>query len=212
MQIENIVFEELSCFVDDGYFAAGAQSGVNAENRNRSSRRGEQHVVEIVAKHANGFVIGAAFQLEANLRLNRRIQEPLPGIVDREFELRRPIAAFAQNMPPHERDGAFRFHFDEEVEYVFRFAAADGEHAVRRDGLRRLPVLVVHLELLLVVHRVCDLATDHHALVEYKLSQGLAQIGLFADPLGHDMARAFQRFLGSGHAEFGIHKGCGKYR
>ena len=149
-------------------------------------------------------------QLQANLALNRSIQQPLPRVIDGQLELRRPIAFLAQDVTVNDCRGPFRRDFDEEVEHVFVFAAADGQHAMRGNRLHRLGVLVVHLEFFLLIDRVGDFFADHHALVEEHLAQRLAQVGVFADPLGDNVARAFQRLVRRGHAQLRIHEGGGK--
>ncbi len=210
MQIEHVVREELACLVDDSDLAAGAQSGVDAEYRERAGRRREKNVVEIVLEDLDGFRIGAAFQLEADLALDGRVEQALPGVLDGEVELRRPVALCAQDVPAHEAEGALCFELDEEIEHVLPFAAADGEHAVRGDGLHRLRVLVVHLELFLRVDGVDGLAADDGAFIEHDLAQCFAQVGLFADPLRDDVARTFEGFVDGGDAEFGVDESGGE--
>ncbi len=116
----------------------------------------------------------------------------------------------AQDLIPQQPDAAQRFGFDQEEQDVFAFAAADREHAVGRDGLHRLAIVVVHLELLLLVDRVGHLAADHHAFVEHELPQSLAQVGVLADHFGDDVARAFQRVGHTGNAFFRADERCGK--
>ena len=81
---------------------------------------------------------------------------------------------------------------------------------MRRNGFRRLLVVVIHAELFLLIHGIGHLAAHDHALVEHEIPQRLAQIGVFADPLGHDVARAFQSFVHTGDAALFIHKLRGK--
>ena len=80
---------------------------------------------------------------------------------------------------------------------------------MRRDGLYRLVVLVVHLEFFLLIDRIRYLAAHDHAFVEHQAAQYLAQVRVLADPLGNNVPRTFQRFFRARHAEFDIHKsGC----
>ena len=81
---------------------------------------------------------------------------------------------------------------------------------MRGNRLHRLGVLVVHLEFFLLIDRVGDFFADHHALIEEHLAQRLAQVGVFADPLGDNVARAFESLVRRGHAQFRIHEGGGK--
>ena len=61
--------------------------------------------------------------------------------------------------------------FDQEVEDLFGLAAADGEHAVRGDLFDRLAVVVIHLELLLLVHRIRRFLADDDAFLEHSAAQ-----------------------------------------
>ena len=84
--------EELAGLVDDGDLAAGAYAGVDAEHGERARRRSQQQVLEIVAKDLDGIGVGALLQLQPDLALYGGVQQPLPGVVDREFQVRSPVA------------------------------------------------------------------------------------------------------------------------
>ena len=57
-------------------------------------------------------------QLKANLALDGGVQQALPGVVDGELELGRPVTLPMQHVAVQDGDGALRFDFDEEVEHV----------------------------------------------------------------------------------------------
>ena len=107
---------------------------------------------------------------------------------------------------------AFGVELDVEVEDVFGFAAADGEHAVRGDFADRLAVIVIHFELFLVVDCAIGFGTDDDAFFEHHAPEGFAELGIFGDGFGDDVARAFESFLGSGDRLFGIDERGGKLR
>ncbi len=107
-------------------------------------------------------------------------------------------------------DGALRLQFHQEEEDVFGLAAADGQHAMRGNGLHRLAIVVVHLELFLLIDGIGGLAAGDDALVEEKLAERLAQVGIFADRFGDDVARAFERFVEVGDAFFFADEGGGE--
>ena len=201
--------QQLAGFIDHGDLAAGAQAGIDAQHRDGPGGGRQQQVVKIVAEDLDSLGVRAALQLQANLPLDGRIQKPLPGVVDGQFKLVRPVALQAQNMALDDGDGPLRFDFDEEVENVLAFAAPNGQHAMRGNRLYRLRVLVVHLELFLLVDRVGDLAAYYDAFIEHKSAERLAQIGVFADPLGNNVPRAFESLVYRGHAQLRIDKaGC----
>ena len=85
---------------------------------------------------------------------------------------------------------------------------------MRGDGLHRLAIVVVHLELFLLIEfllgRISGLAAGDDAIVKNPLAEHLAQVGVFADALGDDVARAFESCFNGGDAFFFIDEGRGK--
>ncbi len=65
MKVQNVVCEELSGLVDDGDLAAGAEARVNAQDRDWPGGRGEEEVLEVIAKDLDRVGVGALFELEA---------------------------------------------------------------------------------------------------------------------------------------------------
>jgi hypothetical protein len=110
----------------------------------------------------------------------------------------------------HDDHRSIRFNLNEEVEDVLALTATNSQHAMRGNLLYRLLVVVIHFELFLLVHRIHGFAAHYHAFIKNKLTQRLAQVGVFTDPFGDNVARAFKRLFHSSHAQFRIHKRCGK--
>jgi len=54
------------------------------------------------------------------------------------------------------------------------------------------------------------LRLDDDAFVKHDAAQGFAEVGIFADPLGNDVARAFQGFVDGCDAKFDIDEGGGE--
>ena len=92
MRIDDVVIQELAGFIDNRDLAAGANAGVDRKNCDRPGGRREQQVIEIVAENFDGFGVGSLLQFEANFGLDRGIQQALPGVLNGEFKLRRPVA------------------------------------------------------------------------------------------------------------------------
>ena len=113
----------------------------------------------------------------------------------------------AEDTGADERGGAERINLDEEVEDGLGLAAANGQHAVRGDGLYRLAIVIVHLEFFLLVDRVERFLADDDAFLEQELAQCLAEVGVLTDGLGDDVAGAFESVLDGGHFLFGADKG-----
>src|ERR1700722_20053188 len=108
----------------------------------------------VVAEDLGGVSVGTLLQFEADLALDGRVEEALPCIVDCELKMRGPVAWPAKNAGTQERRGPDGIKLDEEIEDRLGYAAADGQHAMRGDGLYGLAVVVIHLELLLLVDGV----------------------------------------------------------
>ncbi len=135
--------------------------------------------------------------------LRRRFQES--SMASSRCGVQSPVCA--EDAGADERGGAERIELDEEVEDGLGFAAANGEHAVRGDGLYRLAIVVVHLELFLLVDRVEGFLADDDAFLEQELAESLAEVGVLADGFGDDMAGAFEGILDGGDFLFGADKG-----
>ena len=93
-----------------------------------------------------------------------------------------------------------RVEFDLEGQHAFLGAAADGQHAMRRNLRRRLAVAGVHLELAFRVRHAFDGAAGDAAVGHHHGAHRLAELGILADPFGDDVARAFERLFRR-HAE-----------
>ena len=104
VQIEHVVRQQLAGLIHNRNLAAGAQARIDAQHGDGPGRRSQQQVIEIVAENLDGFGVGTPLQLQANLALNRRIQQPLPGVVNGQLELLRPVARQAENMLLNDRD------------------------------------------------------------------------------------------------------------
>ncbi len=138
------------------------------------------------------------------------VEQALPGVFDREAEVRDPVAGLLVDFGAEEIEGALGFEFDDEVEDAGGFAAADGEHAMRGDLFDRLAVVVIHGEFLLVVGSVGDFFADDDAFVEHGAAEELADVGTFADGFGDDVAGSFESFFCGGYAFFGVDESGGE--
>ena len=202
--------KKLARVVDRRYLASGADAGIDAEHGELTRRRRQQQVLQVFAEHLNGVGIGALLQLQAHLRGDGAVEQTLPGVLRGQVQLRRPVAGPLVDLALDDVERALRIELDHEVQHALRLAAADGQHPVRGDLLDRLPIVVIHLELFLLVFVIITgvghFAADDHALLEHGMAQQLANIGVVADGLGQDVARAFQRLLHAGDAFLGINK------
>ena len=57
-----------------------------------SGGRREQQVFQILAEDLDGLFVRALFQFQPDFGLDRRVEQALVGIFDRELEVRSPVA------------------------------------------------------------------------------------------------------------------------
>ena len=192
MRIDDAVLEELSGLVNYRDLAAGADAGIDAEHAELAGGRGEQQVLQVLAKHLNGVGVRALLQLQTDLGLDRQVEQALVGVLDGQLQVRRPVSWCLEDLALEASDGAQRVELDLEVKHLLVFAAANGQHAMGRDFRHRLAVVVIHLELFLLVDGAFDLAAHDYALVEHHLPERLAEIRILADHFRDDVPRAFE--------------------
>ena len=65
---------------------------------------------------------------------------------------------------------------------------------MRRNGLHWLAVVVVHFELFLLIDRIQRFFADDDAFLKHESTKDLAEVGVFADGFGDDVARAFDDY------------------
>src|SRR6202789_3109719 len=102
--------------------------------------------------------------------------------------MRGPVPGLAEDTGADERGGAEWVNLDEEVEDGLGLAAANGKHAVRRDGPYRLAIVIVHLEFFMFIDSVERFLADDDAFLEQELAECLTEVGVLTDGLGDDMA------------------------
>ena len=91
-RIDHGGLEKLAGFVHHRHLAAGTNAGIDRQHGQHAGRRREQQVLQILAEHADGFLVGAVLQFQPDLGLDGRVQQPLVGIFDGLFEVRNPLA------------------------------------------------------------------------------------------------------------------------
>ena len=202
--------EELAGVIDYGDLAARANARVEAKNGQLPGGGRKQQVLQVFPKHPNGVRIGTLLQFQADFRRDRVVQQPLPGVFGRQIQLRGPVARLLVNPTLDQENRSLRLQFDDEIQDAFGLAAPDGQHPVGGNRLHRLPVLVVHLELLLFVLAIHGLFTNDDALFRHRPAQHLADIGVIADGFGDDVTGSFQSLINVRDALCGVHKRSGE--
>ena len=116
--------------------------GSIGEHGQHAGGRREQQVLQILAEDLDGLFVGAVLQLQPDFGLDGRVEQALVGVLD--GLLRGAASSRRGSRITCERSqasGCSLFELDLEAEDAFLGAAADGQHAVRRDLRGRLAVL-----------------------------------------------------------------------
>ena len=210
MGINDGVFQELAGVVNHRDLATRPDTGIDGQDAQRPGGRGEQQVLQILAEDLDGVHVGALLEFQPNVGLNGEAEQPLVAILNREFEVRRPVAGRFEDLRFQVGDGARGVQLNLEVDDVFVLAAADRQHTMRRNLRGRLAIVVVHLELVLLVLRILYFVAHHNAFFQHHLAQDFSVVGILADHFGDNVARAFQGFPGVRDALFRIDKRRGE--
>ncbi len=204
------MFEEAPGVVHHGNLAAGADARVERQHGEQAGGRGEQQVLQVLAEDLDGLFVGAVFQFQPHFRLDGGIEQPVVGIFDGLFQVRRPLAQRAHHLRPQPRQRLHRVHLDFEDEDALLGAAPYGQHAMRGNLAGRFAELRVQLVFAFWVGNAFDGAACHQPLGHHHAAHLLAEGGIFADPLGDNVARALHRFVRGRHALFRAHEGSRK--
>lgn len=76
VRVDGRVFEQFPFTVEADDFAAGAETGVHGEDVLSAEGRGKQKLAQVFGEHADGFGVGALFELVAEFGLQRGREKP----------------------------------------------------------------------------------------------------------------------------------------
>ena len=208
--IDDGVLQKLARIVHHGEFAAGANPRVNGEDGQHARRRRQQQIFQVLAKDLDGLFVRAVLQFQAHFGLDGRVEQPVVGIFNSLFEVRHPLARRADHMGAQPCEGLQRVQLDFETEQTFLGAAANRQHAMRRNLARRFAVLGVDFELAFGILGPFDGTADHYAIRHHHAADGFAELGILADPLRDDVTGALQGFGRGADAFFFADEGIGQ--
>jgi len=189
--------------VDGRALAPRSESGIDTQYRALPERRCQQERAQILREDIDRRAIGAKLELDTDVALDARREQPLPAVLQRRLELAReraltPATHDAENPEPH----PLGLHIDVCSEQSLGLAALDGEEAVRRNRRDLLGVVVVLLELrTLAAGLLLDRSADEEPLALEDLAHVTADVGMMRDRLSDDVARPGQRRVDIGHGE-----------
>ena len=136
VRVDGRVFEQFPFTVEADDFAAGAETWVHGEDVLSAEGRGKQKLAQVFGEHADGFGVGALFELVAEFGLQRGREKP-PVAVQRGCAHFAPAGAVVADEEAGQKvlrllliAGA-----QGEAQEAFLFAPEHGEDAVGR-GLR----------------------------------------------------------------------------
>lgn len=76
VRVDGRVFEQFPFTVEADDFAAGAETWVHGEDVLSAEGRGKQKLAQVFGEHADGFGVGALFELVAEFGLQRGREKP----------------------------------------------------------------------------------------------------------------------------------------
>ncbi len=157
--------------------------------------------MQVLRKNVDGLHVGPVCELIADFPLQRREQQPFPGVVAGQPHLLGGGSAAPDESVPH---GKLCLALRGDERYLQKFlplAPVDGQDAVGRHFGHRLLIIVVH-----AVHAVFFLGGFgfDHALPKQHFADFLAKRRVVADLLGQDVPRARQSVVRGRHFLFGV--------
>ena len=179
-----------------------AESGVEPDDDALSRRRGEKQLLQIATEDRDRLLVRARLELEPQLHLDGEREQPLVCVARDQLELRERTTPRGNACDEPGENLLDRCGHRPREDTLF-LAAADGQHAMRRDAAEWLGKIVVVLELgdVLLLSRHC--ARRHAALAAREIAHPTAQIGVLGDALAENVTRAGERVIDGGHFTLG---------
>ncbi len=157
--------------------------------------------MQVLGEHPDGGDVGAVGERAADLALQGREQQPVPGVRAGQGHLFGGSGRAAHVCRLHRGQGLLLRDLKADLQKALAFAPVHRQYAVRRDGAHGFAEVVVHaVDAVLLLGG----AGLQHGLPVQKRPQGLAQRGVVADDLRQYVPRARERRVGIGHVLFGI--------
>ena len=176
--------QHLAGAVDDRHLAPVGIAGVQPHGHVALYRRLEQQRLQVQRELSDSALVGAVRQGGPRLALQRRIDQPVIGVLTGgldEFHGRR---AGLYHRPPQCRQRGLPVQQYRDGEQPLFFAPVDGENLMTlqsAEGLLKIVVQAVNAVLLR------DRAADDLTLTENQCPELFADSGIVADPFGDDV-------------------------
>ena len=143
-RIDNRCRKHLAGRVNHGDFAACPVGGVDGQNSFALDGRLHQQRFEVDAEVLNRLLICHVGQVGTDFPLERRVNQPLIGVLQRGLHCLCGQTAFFYKQPAQQTAGKIRVRIDSDLEELLFFPAVDCQNPVARDFRHRLRVFIVH--------------------------------------------------------------------
>ena len=196
--------------IHHGHFAAGAVAGVKANGGFTLYRRLHQQLAQVHGKHLDGGFVCVLGERGADFPFDGRENQSGIGVLGsfpHGFAARRTLfhgGAF------HNSHAPVVFQLDGYLQKAFALAPVNGQHPMacqRFDGLAKIVVGLIDGFLVLFggLGNQQAVGLSHH-------TETAADGSIIGELFRDDIPSASQRILGSFHAFFRIHIGCGQFQ
>ena len=87
MWIDYFVVQQTAVFIEAGHLAAVPEARVDGKRPLLPDRRREQQLLQILSENPDGLFVGLCLGFLDNLVADRRLQQPVEGILEGELKL-----------------------------------------------------------------------------------------------------------------------------
>ena len=202
VRFDNAVVHELAVFVEHGHLAPRTETRVEGEHGLVAGRCCEQHILQVLAEHLEGFFFGSVLEHQAHFAFHARLEQAFPGILAHGFQVRSPGGVALDNLLLEVTDHFFVRHFDRKAEHLFLFATAQREHTVARNLRYRFAKVVVILELGFLTFEILLDLRNHDAGLFHLVTQVLTEFGIVGHFFGQNVGGTLEGGLRVGKALF----------
>ena len=202
VRLDNAVVHELAVFVEHGHLATRTETRVKGEHGLVTGRCCEQHILQVLAEHLEGFFFGGVLEHQAYFTFHARLQQAFPSILAHGFQVRSPSGVALDHLLLEVADHFFVRHFDREAEHLFLFAATQRQHTVARNLGHLFAVVVVILELGFLAFEILLDLGNHDTGLFHLVTQVLTEFGVVGHFFGQNVGGTLEGGLRVGKALF----------
>ena len=205
-------FQHLSGLVHHGDFTSGAVGRVQPQ-RDLSLHRGlHQQLAQVQGKDVDGLLCGALAETRAKLPLQRRVDQPVVGVLCR-FGEDLEIAFAASQMAQRQRQRPLRIHLHRNLQQSFPLSPVQRQDPMAGnfgDGFAVIGVHLIYIRLLLMAGSGGEVIAlfggggsgDDCPVLFIELAQDASELCVVRDGFRHNIHGAGKGLLGAFHLLF----------